>query len=422
MRGDRPISKMKSSPASEVGSRWSGRPERSRTVKRHNSGRLAKRRATRPASSVSTESILINLPCCKYTSPVEHGNDFLVQASIYFASAVISVMLSHRLGLGSVAGYLLAGIAIGPWGLRLVDTADHIRAFAELGVVFLLFIIGLELEPRRLWSMRSRLLGLGLSQLLASIAAITLAGWVLGFDLRVALIAAMALSLSSTALALAPLTERGALATQGGQGTFAVLLLQDIAVIPMLALLPLLGTTESGSAFSWQKLWIAAAVIIVTLGGGRLVARPVFRHIARTRLREIFTAFALLLVLVIALAFEHAGLSMALGAFLAGVLLAESEYRHEIEAAIEPFKGLLLGLFFIAVGMSADFAVLIARPFVVFGLILGLFAVKGIVLWLIARHAGFPRAERPLFILLLAQGGEFAFVLLGVATGPRGLG
>jgi glutathione-regulated potassium-efflux system ancillary protein KefC len=163
-------------------------------------------------------------------------------------------------------------------------------------------------------------------------------------------------------------------------------------------------------------------VIVVTLGGGRLVARPVFRHIARTRLREIFTAFALLLVLVIALAFEHAGLSMALGAFLGGVLLAESEYRHEIMAAIDPFKGLLLGLFFIAVGMSVDFAVLIARPWVVVGLIFGLFLIKGIVLWLIARRARFPRAERPLFILLLAQGGEFAFVILGAAAGQGGLG
>jgi glutathione-regulated potassium-efflux system ancillary protein KefC len=352
---------------------------------------------------------------------VEHGNDFLVQASLYFASAVIAVMLSHRLGLGSVAGYLLAGIAIGPWAFQLVDTVDHIRAFAELGVVFLLFVIGLELEPKRLWNMRSRLLGLGLSQVLGCAAALTLAAWALGFDLRVALIAGMALSLSSTALALAPLTERGALATQGGQGTFAVLLFQDIAVIPMLALLPLLGTGESGSAFSWQKLWLATAVIIVTLGGGRLVARPVFRHIARTGLREIFTAFALLLVLVIALAFEYAGLSMALGAFLAGVLLAESEYRHEIEAAIEPFKGLLLGLFFIAVGMSADFAVLIAKPLVVFGLIGGLFLIKGAVLYGIARWARIPRAERPLFILLLAQGGEFAFVLLGLAVTTGGI-
>ena len=352
---------------------------------------------------------------------MEHGNDFLIQASLYFAAAVVAVMISHKLGLGSVAGYLLAGIAIGPWGFQLVHADAHIKAFAELGVVFLLFVIGLELEPRRLWSMRAKLLGLGLSQVLGSIAALAAAGWALGFDLRVALIAAMALSLSSTALALAPLRERGALATQGGQGTFAVLLFQDIAVIPMLALLPLLGTGEAGAGFSWEKLGLAAAVIVLTLGGGRLVARPVFRHIARTRLREIFTAFALLLVLVIALGFERAGMSMALGAFLGGVLLAESEYRHEIEAAVEPFKGLLLGLFFIAVGMSADFSVLVSSPYLVFGLILGLFLIKGAVLWLIARQARIPRAERPLFILLLAQGGEFAFVLLGLAVTSGGI-
>ena len=352
---------------------------------------------------------------------MEHGNDFLIQASLYFAAAVAAVMISHRLGLGSVAGYLLAGIAIGPWGFQLVETVDQIRAFAEIGVVFLLFVIGLELEPKRLWNMRSQLLGLGLGQVLGSIAAITLAGWALGFDWRVALIAGMALSLSSTALALAPLTERGALATKGGQGTFAVLLFQDIAVIPMLAVLPLLGAAQGGAGLSWQKVALALAVIVVTLGGGRLLARPVFRHIARTRLREIFTAFALLLVLVTALAFEHAGMSMALGAFLGGVLLAESEYRHEIEAAVEPFKGLLLGLFFIAVGMSADFGVLIERPWAVFGLIAGLFLIKGTVLWLIARRAGFARAERPLFILLLAQGGEFAFVLLGLAAGQGGI-
>jgi len=352
---------------------------------------------------------------------VEHGNDFLFQAALYFTAAVVAVMASHRLGLGSVAGYLLAGIAIGPWGFQLVETGREIRAFAELGVVFLLFVIGLELEPKRLWNMRAQLLGLGLAQVLGSIAAITLAGWALGFDLRVALIAGMALSLSSTAMALAPLAERGALATQGGQGTFAVLLFQDIAVIPMLAVLPLLGSAQGGAELSWQKVAFAAAVIVVTLGGGRLLARPVFRHIARTRLREIFTAFALLLVLVIALAFEHAGMSMALGAFLGGVLLAESEYRHEIEAAVEPFKGLLLGLFFIAVGLSADFSVLAARPWTVFGLIAGLFLIKGVVLWLIARRAGFARAERPLFILLLAQGGEFAFVLLGLAASQGGI-
>ena len=352
---------------------------------------------------------------------MEHGNDFLVQASLYFAAAVAAVMIAHKFGLGSVAGYLLAGIAIGPWGFELVEADAHIKAFAELGVAFLLFVIGLELEPKRLWSMRSKLAGLGLSQVLGSIAAITAAGWALGFDLRAALIAAMALSLSSTALALAPLRERGALGTQGGQGAFAVLLFQDIAVIPMLAALPLLGTGAAGSTFSWQQLGLAVAVIVLTLGGGRLVARPVFRHIARTRLREIFTAFALLLVLVIALAFEHAGLSMALGAFLGGVLLAESEYRHEIEAAVEPFKGLLLGLFFIAVGMSVDFSVLIAKPLLVFGLIAGLFVVKGALLWALARWARLPRAERPLFILLLAQGGEFAFVILGLAATHGGM-
>jgi glutathione-regulated potassium-efflux system ancillary protein KefC len=352
---------------------------------------------------------------------VEPGNDFLLQASLYFAAAVAAVMISHKLGLGSVAGYLLAGIAIGPWGFQLVEADAQIKAFAELGVVFLLFVIGLELEPKRLWSMRTKLLGLGLSQVFGSMAAITAAGWALGLDLRVALIAAMALSLSSTALALAPLKERGALGTQAGQGAFAVLLFQDIAVIPMLALLPLLGTGAGGSTFSWGKLSLAAAVIVLTLGGGRLVARPVFRHIARTRLREIFTAFALLLVLVIALAFEHAGLSMALGAFLGGVLLAESEYRHEIEAAVEPFKGLLLGLFFIALGMSVDFSVLIAKPILVFALIAGVFVVKAAVLWLIARRVRFPRAERPLFILLLAQGGEFAFVILGVAATHGGM-
>lgn len=347
---------------------------------------------------------------------MEHGNAFLIQASVYFAAAVMAVVLSHRLGLGSVAGYLLAGIAIGPWGFKLVDHVDDVRAFAELGVVFLLFVIGLELEPKRLWNMRSRLVGLGLSQVLGSIAVITAAVMALGIDMRVALIAGMALSLSSTALALQPLAERAALGTRGGQGTFAILLFQDMAVIPMLALLPMLGTQAGRSGFSWSGLGFAMAVIVATLVLGHFLARPVFRHIARTRLREVFTAFALLLVLAIALLFEAAGLSMALGAFLAGVLLAESEYRHEIEAAIDPFKGLLLGLFFISVGMGVNFTLLFAHPFFVLGLMLGLFVLKGLVLWVIARFARLPADESPLFILLLAQGGEFAFVLLGLAA------
>ena len=352
---------------------------------------------------------------------MEHGNPLLVQAAIYFAAAVMAVLAAQRLGLGSVAGYLLAGIAIGPWGFKLVGEVQDIRAFAELGVVFLLFVIGLELEPKRLWSMRGRLLGLGLSQVAGCIAALAAAGWLLGVPGRVALIGAMALSLSSTALALQPLEERGGLGTQGGQATFAVLLFQDLAVIPMLALLPLLGAAGVRHAFSWHEIAYPAAAVAATLVLGHYLARPVFRLIARTGLREIFTAFALLLVLGIALGYEQVGLSMALGAFLAGVLLAESEYRHEIEAAVEPFKGLLLGLFFISVGMGVDFAVLLARPLTVAAIIGALFLLKGAVLWVVARRSGLPASERPLFVLLLAQGGEFAFVLLGPTAGGQAL-
>jgi glutathione-regulated potassium-efflux system ancillary protein KefC len=344
---------------------------------------------------------------------MEHANPLLIQAAIYFAAAVVAVLISQRLGLGSVAGYLLAGIAIGPWGLKVVGSVQDIRGFAELGVVFLLFVIGLDLEPRRLWSMRSQLAGLGASQVLGSIVAIAGIGWAGGADASVAIILGMVLSLSSTALALQPLNERGGLGTQGGQAAFAILLFQDLAVIPMLALLPLFGAFGKMSAYSWNDIAYPIAAIAATLVIGHYLVRPVFRHIARTRLREIFTAFALLLVLGIAVAYDAAGLSMALGAFLAGVLLAESEYRHEIEAAVEPFKGLLLGLFFISVGMGVDFALLIARPLAVIGLVVGLLAIKGAVLWLIAERARIAPKEQPLFILLLAPGSEFAFVLLG---------
>ena len=350
---------------------------------------------------------------------MEHADGYLIQSLVFLASAVLAVVLSHRFGLGSVAGYLVAGILIGPFGLKLVGSIDDVRHFAELGVVFLLFVIGLELEPKRLWKMRVRMLSLGLSQVVGSIAVIAALGLIAGIDTRVAILAGMALALSSTALALQPLTARGALRSNGGQAVFAILLFQDIAVIPMLALLPLLAASGGGLSFSWSGLGFAGAVIAATLVGGHFLARPVFRHIARTREREIFTAFALLLVLGIAWAYEAAGLSMALGSFLAGVLLAESEYRHEIEAAVEPFKGLLLGLFFMAVGMGVDFGLLLDKPLVILGIIVGLFALKSAVLWVIARVARIAPGERPLFILLLAQGGEFAFVLLtlGVTKG-----
>jgi len=343
---------------------------------------------------------------------MEHASGYLIQSVVFLASAVLAVVCSQRLGLGSVAGYLLGGIAIGPYGLKLVEKVEDVRHIAELGVVFLLFVIGLELEPKRLWSMRARLLTLGLSQVIGSIALITAAAWLAGDSVRVGIVAGMAFALSSTALALQPLTARGAMQTQGGQAVFAILLFQDIAVIPMLAVLPLLGAAGTPASFSWSGFAFAAGVIVATLVGGHFLAQPVFRHIARTRQREIFTAFALLLVLGIAWCFESAGLSMALGTFLAGVLLAESEYRHEIEAAVEPFKGLLLGLFFIAVGMSVDFGMLFDRTLLIVGLIVGLFVLKSLVLVAIAHFANLPPSERPLFVLLLAQGGEFAFVLL----------
>jgi glutathione-regulated potassium-efflux system ancillary protein KefC len=343
---------------------------------------------------------------------MEHGGSFLLQGVVFLGAAVLAVAAAHRLGLGAVAGYLLAGIAIGPFGLKLVGNVENVRHFAELGVVFLLFVIGLELEPKRLWQMRARLLSLGASQVLGSIALIAVLAWALGVDWRVGVVAGMALALSSTALALAPLTERGAMKTQGGQSVFAILLFQDIAVIPMLTLLALMGTTGSATPPTWMGGLFAAGVIAATLVGGHYLMRPVFRYVARMRQREIFTALALLLVIGIAGAYERAGLSMALGSFLAGVLLAESEYRHEIEAAVEPFKGLLLGLFFVAVGMSVDFGLLFGKPLLILGIIVGLFAIKSAVLWAIARAAKLPPGETPLFILLLAQGGEFAFVLL----------
>ena len=349
---------------------------------------------------------------------------FLVQGILYLGAAVLAVLISHRLGLGSIAGYLLAGIAIGPAGFKFVTQVEDVRRVAELGVVFLMFVIGLELEPKRLLAMKTKLLVLGGSQVAGSIAVILSLALLAGFDWRTGLIVGMALALSSTALAITPLEARGGLHTQAGQATFSVLLFQDLAVIPMLAVLPLLATqSASGAATApwYLSLGIALAAIVATLVGGHFVVRRVFQHIARTRLREIFTAFALFLVILIAWTFEHVGLSMALGAFLAGVVLADSEYRHEIEAAVEPFKGLLLGLFFISVGMTVDVGLLLARPLLILALVAGLFAAKGLVLALIAWRAGISLRERPLFILLLAQGGEFAFVLLGLAAAQGGI-
>jgi glutathione-regulated potassium-efflux system ancillary protein KefC len=346
------------------------------------------------------------------------NHSLLFNAFVYLLAAVLAVPLSKRLGFGAVLGYLVAGVVIGPWGLGLIREAEAILHFAEFGVVLLLFAIGLELNPGRLWAMRKPILGLGAAQVIVTAAILTGIGIASGLNSSVAVVAAMGLSLSSTAMALQLINERNLLPTPAGHSGFSVLLFQDIAVIPMLAVIPLLGVSTvdaAGSGFDWLALLQAIAVIVLIIIGGRFALRPVLRLIAATELREVFTAFSLLLVIATALLMQAVGMSMALGAFLAGVLLAESEYRHALESDIEPFKGLLLGLFFIAVGMSIDFGILLREPMLIAGLALGLVALKAIILFMLGRIYGLPARQLPLFALVLSQGGEFAFVLFGVA-------
>lgn len=344
-------------------------------------------------------------------------HSLLFNAFIYLLAAVIAVPVSKRLGFGSVLGYLLAGVVIGPWGFSLIREAEDILHFAEFGVVLLLFAIGLELNPKRLWEMRKPILGLGAAQVVITALILAVLGVLFGMTGAVAVVAAMGLSLSSTAMALQLLTEKNLLPTPAGHSGFSVLLFQDIAVIPMLAIIPLLSThdTEIASRFDWLALLEALGVIVLIVVGGRFVLLPVMRLIAATGLREIFTAFSLLLVIATGLLMEAVGMSMALGAFLAGVLLAESEYRHALESDIEPFKGLLLGLFFIAVGMSIDFGILLRDPLMITVMALGLVAIKMVILTVLGRLYGLPGQQLPLFALVLSQGGEFAFVLFSVA-------
>ena len=332
---------------------------------------------------------------------------------VYLAAAVIAVPLSRLLGLGSVIGYLVAGIVIGPWGLRFVTNAQDMLHFAEFGVVLMLFLVGLELEPRRLWALRKPIFGWGTVQLFGSALIMGGIAVAAGLEWRLALVAASGLALSSTAIALAVLEERGLLGTTSGQSILSVSLLQDVAAIPLLALLPLLGDVGAARAGGggWPGVLKAIGTIAIIILGGRLLLRPALRWIARSNTPEIFTAASLLLVVATAALMQAAGLSMALGAFLAGVLLAESEYRRELETDIEPFKGLLLGLFFMAVGMSIDFAVVIKQPLLIAGAVVGFLAVKAAVLWVMTRTMPIPTPERPVFIILLAQGGEFGFVI-----------
>jgi glutathione-regulated potassium-efflux system ancillary protein KefC len=354
---------------------------------------------------------------------MEHAPAWLISSLIYLGAAVLVVPLSRALGLGAIIGYLAAGIAIGPWGLGLVSSPQDVLHFAEFGVVLMLFLVGLELEPERLWSLRRPIFGWGSAQVVGCAAVLFGVGYAAGAEWRVALVAALGLALSSTAIALQVFGERNLLPTVSGQAGFSILLFQDVAAIPILALLPLLAgagadTHEavSGASRALQAAKIVGVIAAIVLGG-RLLLRPVLRWIARSNTPEIFTAAALLLVVAIAALMQFVGLSMALGAFLAGVLLAESEYRRELETDIEPFKGLLLGLFFIAIGMSIDFGVLMANPGLMALVVVGFLVLKFAVIYGLSVLMQVPYQQRPVFVLLLAQGGEFAFVVFQ-AAGP----
>lgn len=356
---------------------------------------------------------------------MEHAPTWLTYGFLYLTAAVLAVPIAQALGLGAIIGYLAAGIAIGPWGLALVKNVQDILHFAEFGVVLMLFLVGLELQPSRLWALRRPIFGMGTAQVLGCAAVLFGLACLVGLPWRVGLVGALGLALSSTAIALQSLAERNLMRTASGQAGFSILLFQDVAAIPILALLPLLGAAADAGAAShspgevvWEVAKIVGVIAAIILGG-RLLLRPLLRWIAKSRTPEVFTAAALLLVVGIAMLMVMVGLSMALGAFLAGVLLADSEYRRELEADIEPFKGLLLGLFFIAVGMSIDFGVLMRSPWLMAGILLGFLACKAVVIYALARAVGIPYQERPVFTLLLAQGGEFAFVVFQAAAGAQ---
>jgi len=350
---------------------------------------------------------------------MEHG--LLYQALIYLSAAVISVPIAKRLGLGSVLGYLLAGILIGPFVFKLVgQNGNEVMHFAEYGVIMMLFLIGLELQPPLLWKMRAPIFGLGGLQVILTGLAGGLIAMLIGLNWQMSLACGFIISMSSTAIALQTLNEKGLLKTPGGQASFAVLLFQDMAVIPILALLPLLAfeavAVNGGEHVSaGRQAFVTLGSVTAIVLAGRYLMRPVFRFIAETRLRELFTATALLLVVGIAMLMDIAGLSPALGAFIGGVVLANSEYRHELESDIQPFKGLLLGLFFISVGASIDFALVMKDPFTIAGLVLLLLAVKFSVLYSLGKFFGLTGPAKWLLALGLAQGGEFAFVLFTFA-------
>jgi glutathione-regulated potassium-efflux system protein KefB len=343
----------------------------------------------------------------------------LHDALIYLAAAVIAVPLFKRLGLGAVLGYLIAGVLIGPSVLRLIDDPETVLKFSELGVVLLLFLVGLELNPRKLWQLRVPIFGMGSLQVFGTIGLVGGALWALGTPWPVALIVGIAASLSSTSLGLALMGERGLLPTAGGRSALSVLLFQDILVIPILLLVAWLAPSgaahgDGGGHGPFSPL-AAAGLVVGMVVLARFAMRPLLRFIANTGLREVFVAFALLLVIGAALAAEGVGASAALGTFLAGVLLAESEYRHELNIVIEPFKGLLLGLFFIAVGMGVQLSLFVEQPLLVIGGTVALVAAKLVVLFAAARAFRLCGQDGVVFSVVLSQVGEFAFVVLAAA-------
>jgi len=346
---------------------------------------------------------------------MEESNGLLEHALVYLAAGLIAVPIFKRLGLGSVLGYLVAGVAIGPWGLRLVSEPGQVLGIAELGVVLLLFLVGIELNVQKVWTLRRAIFGLGTVQVVATIAAVCILGFIFKISFTTALVAGMGIAMSSTAIGLQTLSEKNLLNTPGGQASFAVLLFQDLSVVPLLLVLSFV--TGGGSEMDWLKVGEAVLIVALLILAGRFLVRPVLRWIAETKLREVFVGFSLLVVLGAAALMQWVGLSMALGAFLAGVMLADSEYRHELELDIEPFKGLLLGLFFIAVGMSIDLSLFLSKPLLVLGIALGMVLLKAAILYPIAQGFGYcNRSDAGLFAVALSQGGEFAFVLFGASS------
>ncbi len=340
----------------------------------------------------------------------------LEESIVYLLAAIIMVPISRRLGFGSILGYLAAGIIIGPFGVKLINDPEHILHFAELGVVFLLFIVGLELQPSRLWILRRMVFGLGSAQVVISTAIIAAIAWVLGLDGKPAVIIGLILALSSTAFVLQMLAEKKELTTSHGRAAFSILLFQDLAVIPLIAFLPMLGTNTDSGMGVYQ-----VGIMVLTIGGliiaGRYLLRPVLQIAAGSKIPEIFTATALLVVIGAALVMEFAGMSMVLGAFIAGMLLADSEFRHQLEADIGPFKGLLLGLFFIAVGMSVNIGLLLESPLRIMIMVALLMAAKSAVLVPLAHKFGMCDGRAAWSLAAsMSQGGEFAFVLFGIAA------